>query len=278
MTGTAIPQVRRHADSHAVCHAAAETFCAAFEEREAAGRQRFRVALSGGSTPRRFHALLAAPPYRDRVDWREVDFFWGDERALPPEHPDSNFRMARESLLDPLAIDPGQVHRMPADAADLDAAAHAYQLEIAETFGADPAGPPPRFDLLLQGMGSDGHTASLFPGSAALSERRRWVVGNVVGSVMANVMANVVANVVAKEVSSQDAVGTARRMTFTYPLINAAARVVFLVSGAGKARALAGVLEGPRDPERLPAQAVAPTKGVLLWLVDEAAAGELRDA
>jgi len=258
MTGAAIRQVRRHADADAVCRAAAETFCAAFEERKAAGRERFRVALSGGSTPRRFHALLAAPPYRDRVDWRDVDFFWGDERALAPEHPDSNYRMARESLLDPLSIDPRQVHRMPAEAADLDAAAHAYQAEIAETFGADPAGPPPRFDLLLQGMGSDGHTASLFPGSTALSERRLWVVAN--------------------EVASQDAVGTARRMTFTYPLINAAARVVFLVSGAGKARALAGVLEGPRDPERLPSQAVTPANGVLLWLVDEAAAGELRDA
>lgn len=250
-------RVQRVADADALCHVAAETFCAAFEE--CAGRgDRFRVALSGGSTPRRFHALLAAPPYRERVAWREVDFFWGDERALPPEHPDSNYRMARESLLDPLAIDASQVHRMPADAADLDAAARAYQAEISAAFGVDPAGPPPHFDLLIQGMGSDGHTASLFPGGAALDESRRWVV--------------------ADEVSAPDAVGAARRMTMTFPLINAAERVVFLVTGAGKARALAEVLEGPRDPRRLPSQAVSPVAGTLLWLVDEAAARELRDA
>lgn len=257
MTGAATREVRRLADAGAVCHAAAEAFCAAFEECAARGR-RFRVALSGGSTPRRFHALLAAAPYRERIAWREVDFFWGDERALPPEHPDSNYHMARESLLDPLAVDPSQAHRMPAEADDIDAAAHAYQSEIADAFAVDPGGPPPRFDLLLQGMGSDGHTASLFPGSAALAERRRWVVAN--------------------EVSSPDAVGSSRRMTFTYPLINAAERVVFLVTGAGKAGALAEVLEGPRDPSRLPAQGVSPATGSLLWLVDEAAAAELRDA
>ncbi|MBW2420610.1 MAG: 6-phosphogluconolactonase [Deltaproteobacteria bacterium] len=286
MTSGAEPpvrQVRRFADADGVCHAAAEAFCAAFEACAAGaagaagvagvtGRTagRFRVGLSGGSTPRRFHTLLAAAPYRERVDWRAVDFFWGDERALAPEHPDSNYHMARESLLAPLAIAPDQVHRMPADADDLDAAARAYQAEIAAVFGVDPGGPPPPFDLLIQGMGADGHTASLFPGSAALGETERWVVAN--------------------EVSSADAVGAARRMTFTYPLINAAARVVFLVTGDSKARALAGVLErvlegvaervpeGPDPPRPLPAQAVSPAAGSLLWLVDEAAASELRDA
>lgn len=256
MSGGAERRVQRLADADALCHAAAEAFCRAFEESAARG-QRFRVALSGGSTPRRFHGLLAASPYRERVAWGEVDFFWGDERALPPEHPDSNYHMARESLLDPLAIEACRVHRMPADADDTDAAARTYQREIAAAFAVDPDGPPPRFELLLQGMGSDGHTASLFPFTPALAETRRWVVAN--------------------EVSSPDAVGSARRMTFTFPLINSAARVVFLVTGAQKASALAEVLEGPDDPRRLPAQGVSPSAGCLLWLVEEAAAAELRN-
>ena len=211
-------------------------------------RGRFAVALAGGSTPRRLYQLLGEAPYRDRVAWDRVEWFWGDERAVPPDHPDSNYGMASAALLGKLDLPPRRIHRIRAEEGDGEAAARAYQEEIARVFGVEPEGPPPAFDLVILGMGPDGHTASLFPGTAALGERRRWVVSHRVPTL------------------------GAERITLTLPVLNRAREIRFLVAGAEKAAPLRAVLEGPRDPERLPAQAIRPEAGRLIWLVDEAAA------
>ncbi len=233
----------------AVARAGAEGFVRCAREAVAA-RGRFVVALSGGSTPRALHRLLAAEPLRGQVPWERTEVFWGDERCVPPDHPDSNYRMARETLLDAVPIPPARVHRMAGEHPDPAAAAAAYEAEVARVLGGTPGAPPPVFDLIFLGMGPDGHTASLFPGTAALAERTRWVVANHVPTAPG---------------------GVAHRLTVTYPLLNRAARVIFLVAGPDKAAALRDVLEGPLDPQRLPAQAVRPATGDLVWLVDRAA-------
>ena len=217
--------------------------------RRARGR-RFSVALAGGSTPRRLYQLLADAPYREQVDWTQVEFFFGDERMVPPDHVDSNFRMAHEALLVPLDLPDRQIHRMAGERDDLDAAAAEYASEIGKVLG----GTPPAFDLVLLGLGRDGHTASLFPSTSALSERRRWVVSNFVPQL------------------------DICRLTLTAPILNHASHLLILVAGADKRDALAAVLEGPRDPERFPCQLVRPDHGELLWLVDRAAAAGLSDA
>jgi 6-phosphogluconolactonase len=228
---------------------------AALEVGEAAreavrARGRFALALAGGDTPRRLYGVLAADP-----EWpaTETEFFFGDERAVPPEHADSNYRMARETLLAPLRIDPQRVHRIEAERADLDEAARAYEAELVRVLGAG-GGPLPQLDCLLLGMGADGHTASLFPRSAALAETRRAVVASrVPGS-------------------------GAPRVTITFPLIERARSVLVLVCGEAKAAALAEVLEGPPDPERLPAQRLLAGAGTVRWLCDAAAASRLQAA
>lgn len=209
-------------------------------------RGHFFLALSGGSTPRGVYPLLAASPRADAVDWSQVEFFWGDERACPPDDPDSNFGLARALLLERLnGIQPTSVHRMPADAEDRDGAARSYQGEIARAFGVPADAPqPPSFDLIWLGMGRDGHTASLFPGSSALVERRRWVV------------------------ATQAPAPSGWRMTFTLPLINAARSVLFVAAGADKSTALRSIRSGSRD---LPAAHVRARS--TRWLVDAAAAG-----
>jgi 6-phosphogluconolactonase len=209
-------------------------------------RGRFFLALSGGSTPRGVYALLAAPPRAEAVDWSRVEFFWGDERACPPDDPDSNFGLARALLLDRLkGIRPTAVHRMPADADDRDRAASSYQAEIARALHVPgDASRPPAFDLIWLGMGRDGHTASLFPGSSALAEQRRWVV------------------------ATQAPPPAGWRMSFTLPLINAASAVMFVAVGADKAAVLRSIRSGSRD---LPAAHVRAR--FTLWLVDAAAAG-----
>ncbi len=211
----------------------------------------FRVALSGGSTPRRTYEMLAEAPFRDMVDWKRVHFFWGDERCVPPEHPDSNYRMALEALLSRVPAAPARIHRIEAERADADTAAREYQREIIRVFGGTEDAPTPVFDLILLGLGPDGHTASLFPGTAALREVERRVVANFVPKL------------------------AARRMTFTYPLLNRAANLVFVTTGAEKSAILAEVLEGPEDLERLPAQGVKPSAGTLTWIVDAGAAAKL---
>ncbi len=212
---------------------------------------RFVIALSGGSTPRRLHERLASASWRQQIDWSKVEIFWGDERAVPPDHPDSNFRMANESLLQPLAIAAERIHRMPAERSDLDAAARDYQAEIARISGVDPTATPPPLDLILLGLGPDAHTASLFPHSPAVTEQERWVVSN------------------------PGPANKGMRLTLTLPIINQARSVIFLVVGADKADALAKIsASSGNDVERLPASGVRPTNGSIHWLVDQAAAGK----
>lgn len=249
MSGARV-DVIRVAGAEAASEAAARDFVDLARE-AVASHGRFSVALSGGSTPRRLYQLLAAAPYRGQVAWERVEFFWGDERAVPPDHPDSNYGLAAAALLGTLNLLPQRIHRIQAERADRDEAARDYQLEIARVFGIDPEGPPPAFDLVLLGLGADGHTASLFPYSEGLRERRRWVVSHYVAKL------------------------GAERITLTLPLLNQAKEIRLLVAGTDKAPALRAVLEGPRDPERLPVQLVHPEAGRLIWLVDRAAASEL---
>ncbi len=208
-----------------------------------AARGRFSVALAGGSTPRRTYELLAEPSLADQASWDRVHVFWGDERCVPLADPRSNAGMAMAAWLDRASIPRAQIHPMDC-APDPAAAARDYEAHLREFF----AGQPPRLDLVLLGLGSDGHTASLFPGSPALAEGDRWA-----------------APVFAAE-------GGPHRVTLTAPLINQARLVAFLVSGPGKAAILAEILQGPRDPLRLPAQLIQPHAGELVWLVDQPAA------
>ena len=208
-------------------------------------RGRFRMALPGGTTPRAAYALLAAAPRVGRVDWPRVEFFWGDERAEPPDHEDSNYGLAWRLLLSNLpGLRSAAVHRMAADRDDLDAAASAYQRELARALGATAgARRPPALDLVWLGIGRDGHTASLFPGSVALGERRRWVV------------------------ATPGPEPHPRRMTLTLPMINAARAVLVVATGVDKAPALRAIAAGSRE---LPAARLR-ARGTL-WLLDEHAA------
>jgi len=252
-----VPTVRRLDDAETVARAGAGEWVRLARAAAAKGR-RFRVALSGGSTPKRLYALLAAPPFAGMWDPAEVEYLFGDERAVAPDAPESNYRMARETLLDAVKAPAARVHRMEGERADLDAAATDYEARLARVCGTRPrtaGGPPPALDLVLLGLGPDGHTASLFPHAPSLGERERWVV--------------------AADPPAPPVMPQVRRLTVTLPLLARAAHVVFLVEGEAKAEPLAQVLEGPRDPDALPAQAVAPAKGRLVWLVDRAAASRL---
>lgn len=213
-------------------------------------RGRFTLALSGGSTPRRLYARLASPPFRSRIDWARVHVFWGDERCVPPDHPDSNYRLADESLLSKVPIPPEQIHRMRGEESDPERAALDYSQELMRVFGLKP-GEHPRFDLVLLGLGADGHTASLFPGSPALNENRRLAVATYAELIKAY------------------------RLTLTLPVLNAAAQVIFLASGAEKAEVLRAVLQERPSPSR-PASLVRPERGTL-WFVDRAATTRLHD-
>ena len=211
---------------------------------------RFTWALAGGNTPRALYRLLASDPFRETLPWHAVHFFWGDERHVPPDHPESNFRMAREAMLDAVAVPPENIHRIAAEEPDAARAAVLYEAAL-RSFFALAAGEWPRFDLVLLGLGEDGHTASLFPGSAAVREHERLVV--------------------APWVEAQQAF----RITLTPPVLSHARRALFLVSGGEKAAVLRAVLEGPREPDRYPAQVV---EGNRSWMVDRAAARLLSTA
>ncbi|MCV0403311.1 MAG: 6-phosphogluconolactonase [Chloroflexi bacterium] len=233
-----------HPDAAAVAEATADHFVraavAAIEERGI-----FRVALSGGGTPKQVYPLLLEPARRDAVDWAAVEFFWGDERSVPPDHPESNFGVAYGMLISQLPrVRPDRIHRMPAEAPDIDAAALSYESEIRLAFDAR-GDEPPAFDLIWLGMGPDGHTASLFPGSDGLDEVRRWVIGN--------------------WAPSQET----WRMTLTFPVLDAGRDVVVAVTGADKADALGRIREGGSD---LPAARVDGEQ--VTWILDRAAAGE----
>lgn len=248
--GPGRPALHVAPDAGAAARAAAELIAAA-AARAVAERGRFTLALAGGSTPRRLYELLADPgaEFRAGIAWDRVHVFFGDERHVPPDHPDSNHRMAREALLDHVPV--ASVHRMHGEEPDAAVAALAYEAELAGFFAVPPGGRPPRLDLVLLGLGADGHTASLFPGSAALEERHRWVAAPYV-----------------------ERLGV-HRLTLTLPVLDAAREVVFLVAGADKAAAVAQVLAPAPGSARLPAACVRPEDGALRWIVDQAAAARL---
>ncbi len=206
----------------------------------------FRVSLSGGSTPRALHKGLARSPFRSTIDWGRIRFFFGDERCVPADDQRSNFRMTRETLFAPLRIPPDHVFRMHGEGEPREAArqyARLLQKEFAQ--------PRPRFDLILLGLGQDGHTASLFPGTMALAERRRLVAANYVPKLRE------------------------WRLTLTYPVLNSARRVIFLAAGAEKRKAVSRIVKRQRGYRKLPAARVRPRRGTLLWLLDEEAGRDL---
>ncbi|HEY3205063.1 MAG TPA: 6-phosphogluconolactonase [Thermoanaerobaculia bacterium] len=212
-------------------------------------RNRFAVALAGGSTPQRLYRLLADPsaPFHAQIPWEKTHLFWGDERHVPPEDPQSNYRLVREVLLSRVSMPAGNVHRIEAERPDAAEVALAYEQELRRFFVLAP-GEAPRLDLVLLGMGSDGHTASLFPGTTALEERERLVAAPWVPRF------------------------NAYRITLTLPVFNRAAGVVFLVSGEDKAATLRAVFDEGSARNGLPCQRIRPLEGDLLWLVDRAAA------
>ncbi len=212
-------------------------------------RGRFTIALSGGSTPKSLFNLLATNA-RTVLPWDRMFFFWGDERHVPPTDPDSNYRMAEEAMLSKIPVAAGNVFRIPAENPDAAAAADAYEQTLRKFFQLEP-GEVPIFDLILLGMGPDGHTASLFPGSAGLQEKTRLVIANWVDKLKTS------------------------RLTLTLPVLNAARCVAFLVSGTDKAAVLKTVFEEDCPVEQYPSKLIRPNRGKLIWLVDRAAASEL---
>jgi len=243
---TSRPEIKVYPDEQALAQAAAGQIVT-LANLAIADHGRFALALAGGSTPRTLYTLLAAPEFASRVPWSHVHCFWGDERCVPADHPDSNYRLARESLLDHVPLPAANVHRIPSEQPPEQAAA-LYEQTLRTFFTGNTT---PRFDLILLGMGEDGHTASLFPGATTLHEQQRWVAACYVDRLHA------------------------WRVTLTPVALNAAAHVIFLVTGISKAGRLQQVLTGPYQPDRLPAQVVRPTHGHLLWLVDRAAAHNL---
>ena len=211
----------------------------------------FSVALSGGSTPKVLYSLLANDAaLRAQIPWDKMSVYFGDERSVGPDHPDSNFRMATETMLSRVPLQADQVFRIKGEYKDTERAALEYEQALRTGFKIAER-QFPRFDLVLLGMGNEGHTASLFPGTKALHETKRLVVRNWVGKLYTE------------------------RITLTAPVINNAARVIFMITGADKELALKGVLEGPNEPDQLPAQMIQPANGKLLWLVDTIAGGML---
>ena len=219
-----------------------------------AERGRFTFAFSGGNTPRPVYERLASAGYSDRIDWSKVQIFFGDERCVPPDDPRSNYHMARTTLCDHVPISAANVHRIHGEDPP-EQAAEEYAAELGRTFSDNArkgGSPASGFDLVLLGMGDNGHTASIFPGLAAVTESVHWVMAQYI-----------------------EVVGM-WRMTLTPVILNAAQHVAFLVAGADKAEMLSKVLEGPYQPVVLPAQIIKPTHGELHWLVDAAAAAQLR--
>lgn len=239
-------------DVAALARAAAEEVIRVLSD-AARNQGRATIALSGGSTPKALYRLLADDPFRGRMPWSAIHFFWGDERHVPPDHEESNYRMVREAMLDLVPVPPENVHRIRAEEKDAERAATEHEAEL-RSFFALKAGAWPRFDLVLMGLGPEGHTASLFPGSPAITESSRLVV--------------------APWVEAHDTF----RITMTPPVFNHGAEVLFLVSGEEKAPAVHAVLEGERDPGLVPAQVVSPVEGKLLWMLDRAAARDLVSA
>ena len=243
-------EIRILEDGAAIAKRAAQEFvqAATLAVRE---KGSFNAVLAGGSTPKALYGLLVNDPtLRSQVPWDKIHLFFGDERHVAPDHSDSNFRMATETLVSKSPLKPEQVTRIKGEYPDADRSALEYEKALREYFKLKDA-EYPRFDLVLAGMGNEGHTLSLFPGTKALHADGRIVVRNWVGKLYAE------------------------RITLTAPAGSNAARVIFMVTGADKAPALKAVLEGPHEPEQLPAQLLQPKNGKLLWLVDTAAGSML---
>lgn len=212
-------------------------------------KDRFTIALSGGSTPQKLHTILAASPYKEQVDWSRVHFFWGDERAVPFEDNRNNAKMAFDTLLDHVPVQKENIHVMRTDISP-EESADEYENKLKEYFSSTDNAKD-SFDLVLLGMGDDGHTLSLFPGLPVVHESQRWAT--------------------AFFLQQQDMF----RITLTAPIVNRSAKIAFLVAGAGKAPALKEVLKGKYDPDKYPSQQIKPIHGELVWFVDKAAAAEL---
>jgi 6-phosphogluconolactonase len=241
---TAGPRVHIFPTPDAAAEAAAREFLR-LAARHVETDGRFNVALSGGSTPTRLYAILAREPYAEEVPWERVHVFWGDERSVAPDHPESNYGAARDALLAHVPLPAANVHRIRGEL-DPEEAAHGYERELRSHFGLEERSfEAPRFDLVLLGMGSDGHTASLFPDSDALAETRRLAVASWIEKLKAE------------------------RITLTRPVFDGAALILFLVTGEEKAEIMRAVLEGP--PGRYPAQLIHPASGELRWIIDHAA-------
>lgn len=244
-----MPNVQIFPNIEFLARSAAEIFIQLAEE-SIADHGVFRVALSGGSTPLSLYALLASEPFSERVDWSRTHFFWGDERVVPPDHPDSNFYRARQALFENVPVPEPNIFRIPAELRP-EQAAELYEEVLLRYFSnveEEEIRERARFDLALLGMGDDGHTASLFPGTPAIHEETRWVAAQWVDKL------------------------AAWRITLTPAILNRAAQVLFLVAGEGKSYTLQRVLYGSYQPDRYPAQAIQPEDGEVRWLVDEPAA------
>ena len=237
------------ADVDRLSHEAAEAFIRIVHRRARAGHA-VSVALAGGSTPRRLYELLATEPYRSRIPWRSLHIFWGDERCVPPHHPASNFRMAREALLSRVPIPAANIHRVPTEYVDPSSVAAWYERTIRARVHAR-GNAWPVFDLIVLGLGEDGHTASLFPRSPALHNRRHLVLATHGGH------------------------PNVPRITLSIPVLNHARQVLWLVNGLSKASIVRTVLAGPSRPQDIPAQHIHPVHGAALWLLDRAAASQL---
>jgi 6-phosphogluconolactonase len=237
-------------DGSALARRAAEQLVDIAEE-AVAKRGRARIAISGGSTPKAAFQLLADPgqPFLKRMPWEKLDLYWVDERTVPPDHPESNYRMTREAMLDRVPLKPEQIHRMEGEL-EPDVAASRYESLLRNTFRLEGA-ETPRFDLVQLGMGDDGHTASLFPHTEALHEMGRLVTAN--------------------QVPQKDT----WRVTLTWPVINQGSSVFFLIGGKNKAELVKEVFTGQRDPERLPSQLIWPASGILTLILDKDAAALL---
>ena len=242
-------RLRIEDDKDRLARAAAEEIAGAISS-ALIERARCAVALTGGSTPRAAYRLLGEEPFASRLAWDRIHFFWGDERHVPPDHADSNFRMAHEAFLASVPVPAENIHRIPAEDADAARAAASYEETLRGFFHLE-ADEKPRFDLLLLGLGPDAHIASLFPGNAALHERQRLVIAPWVEKM------------------------ATFRITLTAPVLDNAARVIFLVSGEEKSAAVRNVLEGERNPDLYPGQLLSLKSGEVIWLLDRDAASRL---
>ncbi|MGB6431592.1 MAG: 6-phosphogluconolactonase [Candidatus Acidiferrales bacterium] len=247
VTREILPGVRVCRDAEALTRVAARQFVD-WAWQSIAREGKFCVALSGGHTPLGMYSLLATAEYRAQVDWPRVYLFWGDERAVPPDNPESNYGAVRRELLLKVPIPPANVHRMEAESPNIGRAAHEYEEILRKNLELDDRGFP-RFHLIMLGMGTEGHTASLFPGSRTLRHTSRWVSTPLVAKL------------------------GARRMTLTLPVLDAAERILFLITGSDKAELVKQVIEGATEPP-VPAQMVQPRNGDRYFLLDEAAAAQ----